>query len=313
MKKILITGAAGFIPSSLADSLILDTDNLIVGVDNFLTGNRSNLPNIISTNYKFINIDVNNYNDIASIMLTYKFDYVFHYAAMVGVKRTIENPLEVLNDIKGIQNILELSKNTGVKHVYFSSSSEVYGEPVELPQNELTTPLNSKLPYAIVKNVGEAFLKSFSYTHGLNYTIFRFFNTYGPKQSIDFVLSKFISSAIKNEAITIYGDGLQTRTFCYIDDNIEATLRCLNEGLHINDVVNIGSDFEVTIKELAHLVIKLTDSSSKILFLPPLPEGDMRRRCPDNSKMRNILNRDLISLENGIKHILNEYYLRNYE
>ena len=114
---------------------------------------------------------------------------------MVGVKRTLENPLKVLEDIKGIQSVLHLAKNTGVKRVFFASSSEVYGEPVEFPQNEFTTPLNSKLPYAIVKNVGEAFLKSYYLEHGLNYTIFRFFNTYGPKQSTDFVMSKFLRAA----------------------------------------------------------------------------------------------------------------------
>ena len=305
MKKILITGAAGFIPSSLADRLSSDDDTLIVGVDNFLTGKLSNLPKVRPRNYTFINLDVNNYDEISSVMLTYKFDYVFHYAAMVGVQRTLDNPLMVLDDIKGIQNVLRLSKNTGVKRVYFSSSSEVYGEPVELPQNELTTPLNSKLPYAIVKNVGEAFLKSFNYTHGLNYTIFRFFNTYGPKQSVDFVLSKFIKNALSNEDITVYGDGMQTRTFCYIDDNIEATTRCLNLDLHVNDVVNIGSDIEVSIRELADIVVKITGSSSRIVSLPPLAEGDMRRRCPDNSKMRKVLERDLIPLEVGIQSVLN--------
>ena len=304
MRKILITGAAGFIPSSLADKLVEDPETFVVGIDNFLTGKPYNLPEAASSNYKFIKADANNYEDISAIMLAYKFDYVFHYAAVVGVKRTLENPLMVLEDIKGIQNILHISKNTGVKRVFFSSSSEVYGEPVEFPQNEYTTPLNSKLPYAIVKNVGEAFLKSYYLEHKLDYTIFRFFNTYGVKQSVDFVLSKFIRCALTNQDITLHGDGLQTRTFCYIDDNIEATIKCLNDNLHINDVVNFGSDKEVTIKELAELVIKLTGSSSRITNLPPLAEGDMRRRCPDNGKMRKLINRNLMPLEDGIKLIL---------
>lgn len=304
MRKILITGAAGFIPSSLADKLIEDQDTFVVGVDNFLTGKSYNLPDAGNPNYTFIKADTNDYADISAVMLSYKFDYVFHYSAVVGVKRTLENPLMVLEDIKGIQNILHLSKNTGVKRVYFASSSEVYGEPVEFPQNEYTTPLNSKLPYAIVKNVGEAFLKSYYLEHKLNYTIFRFFNTYGPKQSIDFVLSKFIRNALVNRDITLYGDGLQTRTFCYINDNIEATIKCLDDNLFVNDVVNLGSDREMTIKELAEIVIRITGSSSKITYLPALPEGDMRRRCPDNSKMRKLLNRDLTPLEDGIKLIL---------
>lgn len=304
MRKILITGAAGFIPSSLADKLIEDENNIVVGVDNFLTGKIQNLPAGLKSNYTFIKADTNNYQDISEVMLANHFDYVFHYAAVVGVKRTLENPLMVLEDIKGIQNVLHLSKNTGVKRVFFSSSSEVYGEPVELPQNELTTPLNSKLPYAIVKNIGEAFLKSYYLEHNLEYTIFRFFNTYGQKQSVEFVLSKFIRCALENMDITLYGDGLQTRTFCHIDDNVDATIKCLNEDLYVNGVVNLGSDKEITIRELAEVVIRLTSSKSKITHLPALPEGDMRRRCPDNSKMRSILNRSLRPLEEGIQLIL---------
>jgi UDP-glucose 4-epimerase len=304
MRKILITGAAGFIPSSLADELITDKNTFVVGIDNFLTGKTQNLPNPTPENYKFIKADANSYEDLSAVMLAYKFDYVFHYSAVVGVKRTLENPIKVLEDIKGIQSVLHLSKNTGVKRVFFASSSEVYGEPVEFPQNEFTTPLNSKLPYAIVKNVGEAFLKSYFLEHGLNYTIFRFFNTYGPKQSTDFVMSKFLQSALTNQDITLYGDGMQTRTFCYINDNIDATIKCLDHDLHLNDVVNMGSNREMPIKELAEIIIKITGSSSKLIHLPALPEGDMRRRCPDNSRMKDILQRDLTPLEEGIKKIL---------
>ena len=248
--------------------------------------------------------DVNSVNDMNAIMTSDKFDYVFHYAAVVGVKRTLDHPLLVLNDITGIKNVLHLSKNTGVKRIFFSSSSEVYGEPVEIPQNELTTPLNSKLPYAIVKNLGEAFLKSYKKEHGLDYTVFRFFNTYGPKQSTDFVLSKFVRSALYNKDITIYGSGEQTRTFCFIDDNLEATERCLNENKYINEVINLGSDHEISIIDLAKIVIEVTGSSSKIVHLPALKEGDMQRRCPDNSNMRNLLGRDLVPLKTGIQKII---------
>jgi UDP-glucose 4-epimerase len=115
-----------------------------------------------------------------------------------------------------------------------------------------------------------------------------------------------LRNAVAGRDITIYGDGLQTRTFCYIHDNIEATIRCLNEGLYINDVVNLGSDREITIKELARMVIELTGSSSQIVHLPPLQEGDMRRRCPDNSKMRKILGHELTPLESGLKIILDK-------
>lgn len=302
MKKILITGGAGFVPSSLADKL-LEKNYEVVLVDNLLTGKKSNVPK--HPNCLFINGDANCYNTMSSIMISHRFDYVFHYAALVGVLRTLENPIMVLDDIIGIKNILTLSKNMGVKRVFFSSSSEVYGEPVHLPQHEHETPLNSRLPYAVVKNVGEAYFRSFQQEYGLEYTIFRFFNTYGPKQSTDFVMSKFIKAALEGKDITIYGDGSQTRTFCYIDDNIDATIACLEQNLCINDVVNVGNDEIITIKVLAETIIKLTNSSSKIAYLPALKDGDMTRRQPDISKMKSILGRDLLFYEDGIRKVLN--------
>lgn len=304
MTNILVTGGAGFIASCLAEKMAEDKNNFITIVDNFITGSKDKIPTSAHNNIRFIKSDVNIMEDIAGVFYASRFDYVFHYAALVGVKRTLENPVMVLNDITGIKNILTLCKNTSVKRVFFSSSSEVYGEPVEFPQNEQTTPLNSRLPYAIVKNVGEAFLKSFYQEYGLEYTIFRFFNTYGPKQSKDFVISKFISRALKNEDITVYGDGSQTRTFCYIDDNIEACIKAFKENKHVNDVINIGGSIEVPIKELAQKIISLTGSSSKIIHLPALKEGDMTRRQPDNSKMKNLLGRELLSLEDGLKKVI---------
>ena len=173
--KILITGGAGFIGSAVAEKLAEKKENLIVIVDNFVTGIPEKIPTSKHNNIKFIKCDVNNFRDISGVFYSFSFDYVFHYAALVGVKRTLDNPVKVLEDIEGLKYVLSLAKNTGVKRVYYSSSSEVYGEPVEFPQNEHTTPLNSRLPYAIVKNVGEAFLKSYQKEYGLDYTIFRFF------------------------------------------------------------------------------------------------------------------------------------------
>lgn len=302
-RKILVTGGAGFIASSLAEKLAEDKENLVVVLDNLSTGNIDKLSHD-SDNLRFIKADVNKYVEIMEVMLSYQFHYVFHYAAMVGVLRTQKNPIGVLDDIKGIENICRLSKNIGVRRVFYASSSEVYGEPVEFPQNVHTTPLNSKIPYAIVKNLGEAFLKSYQKEFGLNYTIFRFFNTYGPKQSKDFVISKFLYAALNNHDITIYGDGSQTRTFCYIDDNIEACTKIAYNDLFINEVVNIGNSVETSINELAEIIIRLTKSKSKIINVPPLAEGDMKRRCPDNSDMLKVLNRKLISLEDGIRKIL---------
>ena len=304
MIKILITGGAGFIGSSLAIRLLQNPSYYVVIVDNLLTGEIAKVP--LHERCKFIKCDVNNYNDISTIMTAYKFDYVFHYAAVVGVKRTTENPVMVLNDLQGIRIILDLCKNTSVKRIFFSSSSEVYGEPVELPQNEDTTPLNSKLPYAVVKNVGESFCRSYQREYGLNYTIFRFFNTYGAKQSTDFVISRFLRFALRNEPVTIYGNGQQNRTFCYVDDNTECTVRILEKDLLVNDVVNIGSEHPVTILELAELIIRITNSQSKIQFLPPLKEGDMSRRQPEASKMKSILGKEMISLEEGLKRIINQ-------
>jgi nucleoside-diphosphate-sugar epimerase len=302
-KNILITGGAGFIPSSLADRLLQNPDYFVVLVDNFLTGKKENVPQ--HENCKFIHGDVNNFDDIAPVFSLYNFDYVFHYAAVVGVKRTLENPIMVLDDIYGIRNILDLSKRTGVKRVFYASSSEVYGEPVHLPQHETITPLNSRLPYAVVKNVGESYFRSYQQEYGLDYTIFRFFNTYGPKQSTDFVMSRFIRLALANQDIPVYGDGSQTRTFCYIEDHLDACLKAMESNLVINDVANIGNGKIVTIMELAELIIRLTDSKSKIVHLPPLEEGDMTRRQPDIEKMNTLLGKPFTSLEDGIQNILN--------
>ncbi len=303
-KKILITGGAGNIGSALANGLLLSEDHQVVIFDNLITGSKEKLPSSNNANWTFIKGDVNVKDEITDVMLSHRFDYVFHYAAMVGVQRTQENPLAVLKDIEGIRNILDLSKNTGVKRVHYSSSSEVYGEPVHIPQNEIYTPLNSRVPYAVVKNVGEAYLKSYQQEYGLDYSIFRFFNTYGPRQSRDFVISKFLAAALKNEDITIFGEGNQTRTFCYIDDNIDFTLKCFQNDLMVNEIVNVGSHEVITILELAELIIAITGSKSKIIFLAPLEDGDMKRRQPDNSKMRKVLDRDLISLSAGIEKML---------
>lgn len=308
MEKILITGGAGNVGGALANFIVSKGKYIVVVIDNLRTGSISKIPDQQENLFYFIKCDVNNYKDLAAVMLAWKFDYVFHYAALVGVKRTLENPIDVLTDIEGIKNILDLSKNTGVKRIFFSSSSEVYGEPVEFPQNEYTTPLNSRLPYAIVKNVGEAFFRSYYKEFGLEYSIFRFFNTYGPNQSSDFVVPKFIENAINGKPITIYGDGSQTRTFCYIKDNIDATFSIFESNTHRCEVINVGNDIEISILELASLVIKITKSHSKIIHLPALDEGDMTRRLPDITKMRSILNRELVSLEDGIKRVLIEKY-----
>ena len=309
-KTILITGGAGNVGGSLACRLVEDQSNFVVIVDDLSTGAVSKLPCRSKANWTFIKADTNNNADVTQIMTSYRFDFVFHYAAIVGVLRTLQKPVAVLNDVDGIRNVLMASKNTGVNRVFFSSSSEVYGEPVELPQNEQTTPLNSKLPYAIVKNLGESYCRSFHQEFGLNYNIFRFFNTYGPKQTTDFVVSKFIEAALRGEDITVYGDGSQTRTFCYIDDNLDTVVEIMNNEKWANQVINIGNDIETTVLELAKLIIAETKSPSKIVFLPKLPEGDMTRRLPDISLMRKIINRPLMPLRDGLRKTLDAHLHR---
>jgi UDP-glucose 4-epimerase len=306
MKSVLITGAAGNIGSALSNALLKKGKYKIVGVDDLSTGSREKIP-AITTNFCFIKADVNDFNEISAIFHANQFDYVFHFAAVVGVQRTLANPLLVLRDIDGIKNVLSLSKNSGIKRVFYSSSSEVYGEPISIPQHEDLTPLNSRLPYAVVKNLGEAYFKSYYIEHGLSYTIFRFFNTYGPNQSEDFVVPRFIRAALLNQPIVIYGDGNQTRTFCYVDDNTATIVKCLEQGVFVNDVLNIGSDVEWRIIDLAQLVKDLTISNSEIRHLPPLPEGDMTRRQPDISKMRSLLDIELLSVQEGIKKLITHY------
>jgi UDP-glucuronate decarboxylase len=300
-RKILITGGAGNVGGSLARRLVSDPENHVVIVDNLSTGAREKLPSGDCRNWRFIKADCNRLDEMTPIMCAADFDFVFHYAAVVGVKRTLESPRMVLDDVKGIENVLSLAKATGVRRVFYSSSSEVYGEPVEFPQREATTPLNSRLPYAIVKNLGEAYFKSYFQEYGLQYTIFRFFNTYGPLQSTDFVISRFLAQAIAGEPLTIYGDGAQTRTFCYIDDNLDVTQKLLVTDDGVNEVINVGSDVEITILDLARRVVEVTASASRIVHLPPLKEGDMTRRLPDVSRMRRVLQRELTPLDEGIR------------
>jgi len=313
MRKILVTGGAGNVGSALVERLLQEKGTKVTVVDNLTTGSRSKLPTN-NESFQFIKADANDRTEMSEIMLANHFDYVFHYAALVGVQRTQDNPVKVLDDIQGIRNMLTLSKNLGVKRFFFSSSSEVYGEPVVIPQNEDTTPLNSRVPYAVVKNVGESFCRSYQQEFDLDFTIFRFFNTYGPNQTTDFVMAKFIALALQNKDIPIYGDGSQTRTFCYVEDNVDTCVKALNENKIVNDVINVGGEIIITIKELAEKIIEITKSKSKLSHLPPLKDGDMTRRQPDNSKMKALLGRELITLEEGIKKLLDSpVFLKNIE
>ena len=301
---ILITGVAGNIGSSLALTLLKKRYN-VIGVDNFSTGKKDKLPSKSYRNFKFIFADVNVKNKLTKIFKSYKIKFVFHFAALVGVQNTLNNPLKVMNDIKGIQYLLDLSVEYKIKRFFYSSSSEVYGEPQKLPLKENISPLNSRLPYSTVKNISENYVKIFQEEFNLNYTVFRFFNTFGPNQSEDFVIPKFVKLALNNLPIPIYGNGLQTRTFLYIDDNVDTIINCFEKNLYVNDILNIGANRQYRIIDLAKKIIKSTNSSSSIKYLPPLPQGDMRKRQPDNTKMKKALGRKFINLNLALRKYIN--------
>jgi nucleoside-diphosphate-sugar epimerase len=305
--NILITGGAGNIGGSLSKELVKKGHNIII-LDNLSTGSKKKLPSKNFQNWKFIKCDLNQIN-LSKLFKNKKIDYIFHYAAVVGVQRTLKNPNLVLNDIKGIENILNFAVKKKVKRIFYASSSEIYGEPVTIPQDEFTTPLNSRLPYAIVKNVGEAYFRSYKKTYNLDYTIFRFFNTYGPLQSDEFVITKFINKAMKNKNLIINGNGKQTRTFLYIDDNIFLTTSIFKNKKFVNDVVNIGNDNEITIKNLAKKIKKLLNSKSKIIYGKPLKDGDMKRRKPSLKRINIIKKQKFVNLEEGILNTAK--FLRN--
>jgi UDP-glucose 4-epimerase len=198
-KKVLVTGGAGFIGSHLCETL-LETGNEVVCVDNLSMGSSENIKNFGSENFKFVKGDVTVLNDLKRVFAENDFDFVFHEAAVVGVKRTLENPLSVLSDIEGFKNVLELSKESGVKKLIFSSSSEVYGNPVEIPERE-DGHVNASFPYATVKLIGEQYCRAYYDIYGLKTTSLRFFNVYGPRQEstpYGFVVGIFIRQALQD-------------------------------------------------------------------------------------------------------------------
>lgn len=296
--NILITGGAGNIGGSLAMRL-REKHNVSI-IDNLST---SSLTGLDLDRIDFHNANVNeNQGYLQYVFDECKPDLVFHFAACVGVKRTQQYPFSVLGDINGTRNILHHSLRA--KRVFYASSSEVYGPLVNEPQHEDKTPLNPTTTYAAVKLIGEHYFKAYNKQYGLPYTIFRFFNTYGPRQSNNFVIKKFIDLALQNKDIPIYGKGDQSRTFLYIDDALDTIEKIVSDDLCINDTINIGNRAEYTILDLARIIIEMTDSSSKIEFLDPLEAGDMMRRKPNINKMSKILMRPPTMLFDGINKMI---------
>ncbi|MBI2099193.1 SDR family NAD(P)-dependent oxidoreductase [Candidatus Uhrbacteria bacterium] len=310
-KISLVTGGAGFIGSHLCERL-LKMGSAVVCFDNLSTGRESNIEHLKTNgNFYFIKGDANNKTELAAAFSQFKIDFVFHYAAIVGVKRTLESPLEVMADIAGINNILECSERAGVKKIVFSSSSEVYGNPLELPERE-DGAVNAKMPYAVVKLAGENLLRAYWEKRKLPTVALRFFNVYGPRQEgseYGFVVGVFINQVLEGKSPTIFGDGTQTRDFVFVDDNVEAAICALTRDEANGQVINIGTGRPTTVLELAEKIISISGKSIKPEFLPPR-KIEVWHRWPQISKMRQCLDfTPRVGLEEGLKKTY-EAYLR---
>jgi UDP-glucose 4-epimerase len=302
--KVLVTGGAGFVGSHMCKKLIKEGYEVIC-FDNLSTGKKNNIANL---DLKFIEGDCNT-ADLEKVFETEDIDYVFHYAAVVGVKRTLEDPIGVLEDIKGLQSILDLSVKHNVKKVMYASSSEVYGEPLELPEREDGL-LNAKLPYAVTKLVGEKLMEAYYQKHNLKTCSLRFFNVYGPNQESSdygFVVGIFINQALSNKDLTIFDTGLQTRDFVFIEDNIEVSYLAFLSDKTNGEAINIGRGAPATIIDLANEVIDITGADVKPIKVPN-KRCDIRHRFPDITKMSELLNfRPKHSLKQGLIKTI-EYY-----
>ena len=308
-KKFVITGGAGFLGSHMCD-LLLAKGAKVICVDNLSNGKLANISHLKNNKkFKFYKKDVNNLNYIHAIFKKEKPDYVMHYAAMVGVKRTSENPLEVFKDIEGIKNIAELSKQHKVKKILFTSSSEVYGEPIKLPIAEDDT-FNSKWPYGLVKILGEQYFLAYDKKYGIPITIVRFFNVYGPRQDFGdsgFVVSVFLKRVLEKRPLEIFGTGEQTRDFVYVDDNVRLTLGAFLNNKVDGRPMNIGSGNSISIKDLAREIKKIIPQT-KIIYKPVRRKGEIKYRTPDVSFMKKILkDNPKIKLKDGICKTL-EYF-----
>lgn len=309
--KFLVTGGAGFLGSHMCD-LLLGKGASILCVDNLSNGKKENiLHNFKNKNFKFLRIDVNDFRKLKPIFAQFKPDYVMHYAAMVGVKKTSNNPLEVFRDIEGIKNIAELSRKYGVKKILFTSSSEVYGEPIKLPIAEDDT-FNGKWPYSLVKILGEQYFTAYYEKYGIPVTIVRFFNAYGPRQDFGdsgFVVSVFLKNALSGKPLMIFGDGRQTRDFVYVNDNVRLTFEAfLNDEIN-GKPMNIGSGKSIHIIDLANEIKKFM-ADIKVVYKPFRQKGEIKYRTPDVSFMKKMLKDEpKVNLNNGIKQTLE--YLKN--
>jgi len=306
MKRILLTGGAGFIGSNLCEKL-LNEGNEIICVDNFFTGQKRNIvPMLSNTNFELLRHDI-------TFPLYIEVDEIYNLACPASPIHYQYNPVQtVKTSVHGSINMLGLAKRIGAK-ILQASTSEVYGDPKVHPQKESywgnVNPLGVRACYDEGKRCSETLYMSYYYQNQVEVKIARIFNTYGPRMHPNDgrCISNFIIQALQNKDITIYGDGKQTRSFCYIDDLIEGLIKLMDTPFEFTGPVNLGNSSEISIIEIAELIKELIDSSSKLKFVE-LPDDDPRQRCPDITMAREKLNwLPSISLEEGLKNTINYF------
>jgi dTDP-glucose 4,6-dehydratase len=299
-KRVLITGAAGFLGSHLCDRFIKEGYQ-VVGMDNLITGSLKNIEHLFKLEqFEFYHHDVSNFVHVPG-----ELDYILHFASPASPIDYLKIPIQTLKvGSLGTHNLLGLARVKKAR-MLIASTSEVYGDPTVHPQTEdywgNVNPVGPRGVYDEAKRFQEAITMAYHTFHGLETRIVRIFNTYGPRMRLNDgrVLPTFIGQAIRGEDLTAFGDGTQTRSFCYVDDLVEGIYRLLLSD-HA-EPVNIGNPDEITIREFAEEIIKLTNSNQKIIF-KPLPQDDPKQRQPDITKARTILGWEpKVSREEGLK------------
>jgi UDP-glucuronate decarboxylase len=300
MKTILIAGGAGFIGSNLCKAL-LKKDQKVICVDNLYTGSIENIKHLLS-NHHFIFI---NHDIIDPLDIDYHIDEIYNLACPASPPKYQKDPIYTLNvNFKGMMNLLELAKNKNAK-ILQSSTSEIYGEPLVSPQHENyrgnVNTIGIRSCYDEGKRIAETLMMEYNHMYNVDIRIARIFNTYGPNMDKDDgrVVSNFICQALTNKDITLYGEGEQTRSFCYIDDQIDGLIKLMDSSY--TNPVNIGNPHEITVKELAILVLSLITSGSNIVY-HPLPSDDPTNRKPDISLAKSVLQWEpKYDIETGLK------------